>query len=335
MSEKMRAVVYEQPETISLQSCGIPEPESGWAIVKVHYCGICGTDLNIYGGGHPRAKGPLVLGHEFAGEIVSHPELTAGAPVTARPILSCGTCSSCLDGIPHVCENLRLVGIDRAGGMAEYVSVPADEVFQLPASLSIKQGALIEPYAVAVHAVRKSKFKPGDQCLVFGAGPIGLCTAYTLRHMGVRNLVIVEVHPFRRELAEQLGFAVLHPQDKDFLSLLNDHFKGGHADVVFDCAAHPSVASILPEVTKVNGQIVLVGTYKQPAPLDLQSITFKEISITGTRVYTKRDYEIALDLMVNNEGFDNIITHEFSLQDAQKGFDALKSGNAVKVLITM
>ena len=332
MSETMMASIYHEKKTITIEEKFLPELQEGWALIKVEYSGICGTDLNIYGGGHPRAKGPLVMGHEFTGSIEKHPTLSKGTLVTVRPILSCGVCEACQTGNTHVCENLRLIGIDRDGAMAQYVTAPVDEVIPLPLGISTKIGALVEPFAVTVHAVRESSFKPGDDVIVFGAGPIGLCMAITLKLLGARKITIYEVQPYRSSIAKSLGFNVKNPIDEcgD-----NNSSRYETAHIVYDCAAHPSVASMLVDVTKVKGEIVLVGTYKNPTPIDLQNITFKEITLRGTRVYTKRDFDIAIDMLTKEFPFEKIITHVVPLEKLQDGFQTLLKGDAIKILVDL
>lgn len=325
---RMKAAVYEGPESIVTREIPVPEAKAGWALIKVSYCGICGTDLNIYAGSHPRAMPQLVVGHEFSGTIVAHSSLPAGTPVTVRPLLSCGTCEPCRSGNAHVCETLRLLGIDRAGGMAEYVLAPEDEVYPLPPEMSLRRAALIEPFAVAVHAVRESGFRPGDRVTVFGAGPIGLCTAVALKLYGAGRVKVVEVQPFRKRLAESLGLEVVHPAENG----ADDR----PADIVFDCAAHPSVARQLVQAVKVRGRIILVGTYKYPAELDLQNITFKEVQLRGTRVYARNDYDIAISLLNRDFDFESIITQEFPVESADEAFRLLASGgDCVKVMISL
>ena len=321
---KMKAAVYEGANEIVMRHVPIPQVKEGWSLLKVNYCGICGTDMNIYAGSHPRAKNTLVIGHEFSGEVIEHPTLAAGTQVTALPLLSCGECEPCRSGNSHVCESLGLLGIDEAGGMAEYVLVPADDVYPLSEGMSLKTGALIEPFAVAVHAVRESDFNMGDSVTVFGAGPIGLCTAIVLKLSGTRDISVVEVNPFRKKLAEDLGFSVVESA-VDIPS----------SDMVFDCAAHPAVAAQLVKATKIKGQIVLVGTYKYPAELDLQNLTFKELSIKGTRVYTKKDYQTAISLLADDFNFEKMITQEFPVDRVNEAFEMIAAnGDCVKILIS-
>jgi (R,R)-butanediol dehydrogenase / meso-butanediol dehydrogenase / diacetyl reductase len=321
----MKAAVYDGPKRISMQSVPMPIVKHGWSIIKVNYCGICGTDMNIYAGSHPRAQKSLIVGHEFSGEVVEHPTLLPGTNVTAMPLLSCGECEQCHQGQFHVCKSLGLLGIDKAGGMSEYVLVPADDVFPLPDKMSLRKGALVEPLAVAVHSVRESSFKSGDSVTIFGAGPIGLCVAAVLKLFGSNDISIVEVNSFRKKLAEELGFKVT--EDSNYLA---------SSDIVFDCAAHPNVAEQLVKATKIKGQIVLVGTYKYPAELDLQNLTFKELSIKGTRVYTKKDYKIAISLLDHEFDFEKIITQEFTLDKVDRAFELIAAkGDCMKILISL
>ena len=160
----MKSIVYHSAQEITVEDQPMPEIAAGEVLIKVAYVGVCGSDMNIYQGVHPRAKAPLVMGHEFSGTIVAgHPTLAKGTPVTVYPLLSCGHCEPCLSGYAHVCDTLKLIGIDCDGGMAEYVKVPVDKVMPIPPTLSLKLGAFLEPVAVGVHAVRRSGYKPGDR----------------------------------------------------------------------------------------------------------------------------------------------------------------------------
>ncbi|EGQ26562.1 L-threonine 3-dehydrogenase [Sporosarcina newyorkensis 2681] len=320
----MKAAVYEGPRNIKATEVDRPEEKEGWALVKVDYCGICGTDMNIYAGTHPRAYTPLIIGHEFTGTIIEHSDIPFGTQVIAFPLLCCGKCEPCRSGKKHICEELGLFGIDEAGGMAEYVLVPEDDILPLPEGISPRKGALIEPLAVAVHAVRIANIKLGDRAVVFGAGPIGICVAATLKLNGIQQVSIVEVNEFRKQLAKELGFPVVE-NAKDLLA----------SDIVFDCAAHPAVANQLIRSAKPGGEIILVGTYKFPEKLDLQGLTFKELSVKGARVYTKQDYEIAISLLFREFDFEKIITHEFLITEVDQAFELASSQeDSMKILIS-
>lgn len=321
----MKSVVYKGAGQIEMKEKEVPKVNKNETLIRVAYAGICGTDLNIFAGTHPRAKAPLVIGHEFSGTIESgHPYYDNGTAVTVNPLISCENCSACLNGEAHVCENLKLIGIDTDGGMAEYIAVPDEKIIPLKEGTALSVGALVEPIAVAVHAARQGHFKPGDQVTVFGAGTIGLCTALVLRNYGASRLTIVETNEGRIEKAKELGFKTINPFKEKITR---------KSDVVFDCAGHPDVIKKVTEVVKVRGHIVIVAAYKEPAEVNLLQGMFKELSFQFVRVYTKKDFDLAVEIAAKDQDFEKIITHILEPGEAQEGFELLTtSSNAVKVM---
>ena len=333
----MKSIVYHSAQEITVEDQPMPEIAAGEVLIKVAYVGVCGSDMNIYQGVHPRAKAPLVMGHEFSGTIVAgHPTLAKGTPVTVYPLLSCGHCEPCLSGYAHVCDTLKLIGIDCDGGMAEYVKVPVDKVMPIPPTLSLKLGAFLEPVAVGVHAVRRSGYKPGDRVVVFGAGPIGLCVASCLKYFGAAQVIVIEANAHRLAVAAQLGFTTINAASEDVRAKVREYTAGVNADFAFDCAAHPSVQTLLMDVIKVQGTAVIVGSYKKPPEVDLLKVEFKELTVIGIRVYERRDFEIATQILESGAiDFDLMLSE--SAPDAAPGVfqDLLKGGNTIKMLFKM
>jgi 2-desacetyl-2-hydroxyethyl bacteriochlorophyllide A dehydrogenase len=323
---------------VCVEEKAVPELAAGEVLIKVAYAGVCGSDMIIYQGVHPRAKAPLIMGHEFSGTIEKgHPTLPNGTPVTVYPLLSCGHCEPCLNGYAHVCNTLKLIGIDCDGGMAEYVKVPVDKVQAIPRTLSLKLGAFIEPMAVGVHAVRRSGYKPGDRTVVFGAGPIGLSVAACLKYFGASKVIIIEANPHRLGVAQKLGFTTIDAAKEDILEKIKEYTQGCNADFAFDCAAHPSVQTYLLDIIKVQGTAVIVGSYKKPAEVDLLKIEFKELTMTGIRVYERRDFEIATQILESGFiDFDLLLT-ESSPDEAPEQFQNILKGttNTIKTLFSM
>ena len=330
----MRTIVYEAPQKVSLREKEVPELSEGWSLIKSSHAGICGSDLNIYSGSHPRAQASLVLGHEFSGTMVEgHPTIEKGTPVTVNPLLSCGKCSACESGQSHVCENLKLIGIDCDGGMADFVKVPSENVVELPKGLSLALGALVEPVAVAVHAIRQGKYIPGDNAVIFGAGTIGFCVGLVLKSFGAANVTIVETNEHRLEKAKELGFLTVNPLEENVKEKILENTASAGADFVFDCAGHPSVLADVMDVVKVRGTIIMVAAYKKPAEVDLLQGMFKELSMNFIRVYTEKDFSLAAELLVKNNSFEKLITHILPAEEAKKGFDLLtQKSDAVKVM---
>jgi len=332
----MKSIVYRSAQEITVEDKPLPEIAAGEVLIKVAYVGVCGSDMNIYQGVHPRAKAPLVMGHEFSGTIVAgHPTLPKGTPVTVYPLLSCGHCEPCLNGYAHVCNTLKLIGIDCDGAMAEYVKVPADKVMEIPRTLSLKLGAFLEPLAVGVHAVRRSGYQAGDRAVVFGAGPIGLCVAACLKHFGA-DVIVIEANPYRLGIAQKLGLITIDAATEAISARVKELTAGVNADYAFDCAAHPSVQTHLMDVLKVQGTAVIVGSYKKPPEVDLLKVEFKELTVIGIRVYERRDFEIATAILERGDiDFDLMLSESAPDQAPQVFQDLLKGGNAIKMLFKM
>ena len=333
----MKSIIYKGMHEVSAEEKGLPTVGAGEVLIRVAYAGICGSDMFIYQGTHPRAKAPLVMGHEFSGVIeAGHPTLAKGTTVTVYPLLSCGHCEPCKNGTPHVCNTLKLIGIDCDGGMAEYVKVPVDKVVEMPAGLSLKLGAFIEPVAVGVHAVRRSGYKPGDTAVVFGAGPIGLCVAACLQYFGASRVIVIEANPYRLGIAKELGFTVIDALNDDIPAQVKAHTGGLNADYAFDCAAHPSVQTHLMDIIKVRGTAVVVGSYKKPPEVDLLKVEFKELTLIGIRVYEQRDFGIAAQILGSGKiDFDRLLTVAEPEQAPQVFRDLAQGTNAIKMLFKL
>ena len=334
---EMTAAVWTAPDTVETRRAPMPVVPDGWALVRMAYNGICGTDLAILHGKHPRAQAPLIMGHEMSGwvEIAGSSGPAAGASVVVEPLLSCGECKACRDGHRHVCRRLGLYGIDTPGGMAEYVALPPEVLHEIPAGVDLRTASLVEPLAVAVHAIARSGMAKGDTVAIYGAGPIGVLTALVARHEGAGRVVITEPSPWRRSVAESLGFTVV-AQGSSMAQTLAPMTDGEGADTTFDTAAHPSVALELSAVTRVRGRIVVVGVYKAPAPIDLRAVCFKEQTMLGVRVYTTPDVIRAIELIVTDAlGLAKFPTKAFGLDQVVAAFEAATTGqDCLKVLLT-
>jgi len=235
----MQAGVYSGVENLKLQEWPKPELDAGEVLVKVRYAGICGTDMMIHAGMHPRVVPPRVLGHEIFGAVVetraaADSKIKVGDRVAVFPLISCGRCAPCREGNAHVCEKLGLIGIDTDGGFAEYVKASPEQLIRVPPSVDDEQAALVEPLSVAVHVVRTSEFTAGDTALVTGAGPIGNLIAQVLRAVGARRVLVSEAKPFRRNLAERMGFAVVNPLETKPLEAIRSLTGESFADHVFE-----------------------------------------------------------------------------------------------------
>jgi len=336
----MRTLTYTAPGSLEFKEVQRPTPAAGMALVRVHQAGICGTDMAIIHGAHPRARPPLVPGHEYSGEIVEfapgpHPgSLAVGDKVALFPLISCGKCKVCRQGFPHVCRNLRLTGIDSDGGFADYAAVLAERLVKLPDDLDYRQGALLEPMAVGIHAVEMAAADPRDITVVIGAGPIGLLTAHSLRHAGFAGVLVSDLNIKRLERAKLLGFDAV--PSGELTERVAGTSGGEGADLVLECAgAAPAVQTAL-DLLRPRGRLVMVSVHKRHPEVDLRTLNFKEITMVGARVYTRRNFDTALDAL---RGLDagRIISHTFNIRDGAKALALSEDPNAdtCKVLISM
>jgi threonine dehydrogenase-like Zn-dependent dehydrogenase len=332
----MLAAKYLGPNRVESVQVPIPEVGNEEVLVKVEACGFCGSDLGIVAGVHPRAKAPLTLGHEFCGKIelvrTRNPTFKPGDLVAAYPLISCGSCVACRTGASHVCHQLRLYGIDVDGAMAEYVRLPVSSLLPLPQNMSPLVGAVVEPLAVAVHGFSLAHAENDSSAVVMGAGPIGLLTALVARAKNLTSVLISDIRPSRLALAKELGLQAV-TAGRELKEMVQETTAGGGVDVVFECAGVPSTAKEMTDLVRSRGTIINLGVFKEPVEINMQAVNFKEIAILGSRVYTRRDFEEAIEL-AETLPIAKIITHSFSLSEVRRAFDLFRLGlDVCKVLI--
>ncbi|MCR8630037.1 zinc-dependent alcohol dehydrogenase [Paenibacillus radicis (ex Xue et al. 2023)] len=333
----MKAGLYISEKQVMVGQIEIPDLQPGEALIKVAYAGICGTDMMIYSGKHPRAQAPLAMGHEFSGvieRINGESSFAVGNRVVVEPTLSCGTCAACMAGEHHVCKTLKLIGIDKHGGFAEYAAVPLDRLHLIPEGLSDAHAALAEPVAVAVHTVRRSNLKIGDSVVILGAGPIGLLIGAIAKHAGASEVIISDISEYRLEKAKQLGLTPLNAKDVNITEDVLKRTGGNGADVVFEVAGNQITAKQMIETVRTQGQVVVVSVYKQPPMIDLAAMHFREISLTTTRCYSKGDFAKAIRLMHNGAiDVSSFISHDLPLDRIEEGFQFMSNPDvSLKVL---
>lgn len=336
----MKALVYEGRETVAVRDVQKPSPQKGQALIRVSYCGICGSDMGIYLGTHPRAKAPLILGHEFVGVIEeingSDSKFMVGDAVSAYPLLSCGSCYACRTGREHVCDSLRLIGIDMDGGCAEYVCCSTEVLHKIPEGVSQKVAAMTEPFAVAVHAAHRAGLRVCDNVAIVGAGPIGLLVALVCRLGGANHIMVSDIAKSRIELARTLGFEAIDSNETDFCAYVKEKTNGVLADVVFECTGTAAASQSMGFLCKTDGNICQVGVHHKPDPVTLGDLLNRELNIMGTRVYTKEDFAAAVEYVgqVPNE-LAMIISDAVPLSASQDVFHMIRDAGipTMKVLL--
>jgi len=348
----MRAALWYNRKDIRVES--IPEPvvKKDQVKIKVAYCGICGSDLHEYLAGpifipveepHPLSEdqAPIVMGHEYAGEVVEvGNEVTRfkiGDRVCIEPIYNCGTCASCLKGHYNVCEQLGFIGLSGGlGGFSEYSVVPDKMVHKIPDHMSWEQAALVEPTAVAVHAVRQSELRIGDSVAVIGTGPIGLLVIQAAKAAGASQIIAVEVSPERREIALQVGaHMAINPMEVDAVDEIKSYTNGLGVDVAFEVAGIDATINTAIQATKAEGNVVNISIWEKPATIPVNNFILTERKMTSIIAY-RNIFPQVIQLIANRQiQAERLITKKISLsQIVDEGFDALtRSKNQIKILV--
>ena len=337
----MKAAVFHEPGTpLAIETVADPTPEAGEAVIRVHYCGVCGTDLHSTQH-HTDAVGGQIMGHEFAGEIValgtdSEAGWREGDRLTSPPFISCGRCLACLQGKHFRCTGLKITGSGGVpGGFAQYVRVHLSAAVRIPDEVSWRQGALVEPLAVGLHAVRGSqRGLSGKNVLVIGAGPIGLAVSLWCRLFGARQVVVSELEPGRREMAMKYGAtATIDARlnlPEQFLDLA-----GAAPDVIFECVGVPGMIAHAVDVAPPGAELVIVGFCMDPDTFMPAAAMAKELSMQFVVGHDKSDFQLVVDMLAGGRlDVDDMITDVYSFDQFSSGFEALrKPTHQCKILL--
>jgi 2-desacetyl-2-hydroxyethyl bacteriochlorophyllide A dehydrogenase len=335
----MRASFYEGNRRFRIGEAPTPVPAPGEALLRVRRVGICGTDLHIFQGhlDHRIPRGG-VIGHETLADVVEAPAASGFRPgerVVVEPLRVCGSCRACRMGAGYLCYRLRVLGVEEPGGMQEYWTVPAANLLRVPAGLDDDAAVLIEPLAVATHDVRRAEVKAGDAVLVIGGGPIGALIAMVSRGRGAR-VVVSEVNPFRVDLLRTLGLEVVGPGPE--LTAYVEQWTGGDgADVVFEVTGNPAAVRAMTDLVRVWGTISMVAIHGEPAPVDLYRFFARELTMHGSRLYSRGDWEEAIALAAAGAvTLAPLVSRRLPLDSLQQGMeDTLRGGPVMKVLVEL
>ncbi len=344
MPEKMKAVVKaEAAPGAQLMMVDVPEVGPGEVLVKVKATSICGTDVHIYRWdpwARSRIKPPMVFGHEFAGEIV---ELGPGVTtlkerdyVSAETHVVCGVCERCRMGQAHICQTVSIIGVDRPGSFAEYVSIPARNAWLNPPDMPAEVASIQEPFGNAVHTALSSDLA-GKSVLVTGCGPIGLMAIGVARSSGASAVYGTEVVPYRLKLASRMGAdLVLNPRETDVVSQIMTATDSQGIDVLLEMSGNPSALHEGFAVLRSGGYAALLGIPSGPMELDLANeIIFKGAKVYGVtgRHIWRTWYQTRALLSSGAVDVGPIITHRLPLEDFEQGLQLMSAGQCGKVVL--
>lgn len=336
----MKALVWTGTQQVEVRDVPVPEPPEGWSRIKVKYCGVCGSDVGIYLGTHPRAKAPLVLGHEFIGTVDringNDCGLKIGDRVAGWPNIPCQDCYFCHQGISHVCRNLKILGIDQDGGMAEYVCCKTEYLFKLDPDITDQAAVMVEPLAVGVRSMHQSGFQALGTAAVIGAGPIGFMAGVMLKASGASRIIISDVDHGRLELCREYGFETVHVRNESLSSYVDRTTDGNGVDYVFECSGTESGSLEMSKVCRIGGTICQTGVHKQLHKVDLRDINFKEQTLIGSRGHTTEEFKRAVQFAKNMQpDLERAVTQIVALAEGDTVFDLLKDNSLVTVKIVV
>ena len=319
------------------------EPEVGHndLLIKIRKTAICGTDMHIYNWdewSQQTIPVPMVVGHEYVGEVVGMGQevrgFAIGDRVSGEGHITCGHCRNCRAGRRHLCRNTEGVGVNRSGAFAEYLVIPAFNAFKIPDNISDELASIFDPFGNAVHTALSFDLV-GEDVLITGAGPIGIMAAAVARHVGARHVVITDINPYRLELARKMGATrAVDVSKEDLQDVMNELGMSEGFDVGLEMSGVPVAFRDMLKKMNHGGKVAMLGIPPQDVSVDWNQVIFKGLVIKG--IYGREMFETwykMASLLQSGLDLSPIITHTFSVDDFQKGFDTMGSGQSGKVIL--
>ena len=331
----MRAVVSRAPGQLVVEDVAEPKPAQGQAVLRVLACGICGSDLHLHQ--HGMLPPGAIMGHEFCGEVVEAAGgLKTGERVCAIPNLSCGVCERCRSGLGAYCATQVPIGLGAPNGaFAEYLCIPAANVWAADPAIPLDQLAYFDPFGNATHTALSFDLV-GEDVLITGAGPIGCMAAAIARHCGARHIVVSDPSEYRRNLARKMGATLtVNPLEQKLEDAQKELHMHEGFDVGMEMSGHADGFRAMLANMAHGGRIALLGIFPSAVSIDWDQVIFKGLIIKG--IYGREMYETWYKMTVMLQSGLNIspvITHRFHYSEFQQGFDAMISGQSGKVILT-
>ncbi|MDU6926486.1 L-threonine 3-dehydrogenase [Franconibacter helveticus] len=328
-------------EGIWMTDAPVPEMGHNDLLIKIRKSAICGTDVHIYNWDEWSQKTipvPMVVGHEYVGEVVGIGQevkgFEIGDRVSGEGHITCGHCRNCRGGRTHLCRNTVGVGVNRPGSFAEYLVIPAFNAFKIPDNISDDLASIFDPFGNAVHTALSFDLV-GEDVLVSGAGPIGIMAAAVAKHVGARNVVITDVNEYRLELARKMGVTrAVNVAQEDLKDVMDELGMTEGFDVGLEMSGAAPAFRTMLDTMNHGGRIAMLGIPSSEMAIDWNKVIFKGLFIKG--IYGREMFETWYKMAaLIQSGLDltPLITHHYSIDDFQKGFDAMRSGQSGKVIL--
>src|ERR1051325_4921239 len=344
MSKTMMAVMKPQAKPgVEIRDVAIPQIGLTDVLVKVKVASICGTDLHIYEWdrwAQNRIRPPLIPGHEFCGEVVAYGnEVTSvkeGDFVSAEMHVACGKCLLCRTGEAHICQKVKIIGVDADGAFAEYVVIPESNIWKLDPAIPLEYASILDPLGNAVHTVLAGEIA-AKSVAITGCGPIGLFSIAVAKAVGATSVYAIEVNEHRAKVAREMqADYVLNPAQEDVSRIVMEKTGGLGVDVVLEMAGHPDSIRTAFDIVRRGGRISLLGLTSKPISLNFsEDIIFKGITvqgINGRRMY-QTWYQMTALLKNGKLNLHPVITDRISMKDFGRAMERLKTGEASKILV--
>jgi L-iditol 2-dehydrogenase len=336
----MKQAIMTKPGKIKYIDVPVPEVGSNEIKIKMKVIGVCGSDIHVWHGQHPFTSYPVVQGHEISGIVEEVgkdvPNFSVGDVVTVQPQVVCGECYPCTHGLYNDCEVLKVMGFQTTGLASEYFVVDAKKALKLPDGMSLDHGAMIEPLAVAVHAIRRYGDIAGKNALIVGGGPIGNLVAQAAKAMGASKVLLSEISEYRLKVAEKCGIITVNPKDKILKDAIADNFGKDGADVIFECIGNAYTIKEIIDIARKGSEIIVVGVVPDLCEVNMGLVQDHELTIKGSAMYRVESWIEAIRLV--NEGlikFELLITHRVPFSDYASAYKLIEEqkDKAMKVLI--
>ncbi len=338
----MKALVYEGPNVLNYRDVPEPEPVKGEVKLRIIGCGICGSDVAGYQGLTGRRLEPMIMGHEFAGEVVELGEgcsrLAIGDRVAVYPVNFCGECEMCKKGDVHLCLNKRSYGVlAENGAFAEYLCVPEKCCFNVADDVPTAIGTVMEPLAVAYRGVNHAGDLEGKDVLLVGTGTIGLLALACVKMKGAKRIFVSDMDDQRLEVAKQLGANVtINPGKVDFKQTILDATEGKGVDVAIEAVGIAPTVQQCMSALRFGGTAIWIGNNRKMIEMNMQEVVTRELKIYGSFLYGYQEFQEVVDLL--NQGKINVkplISAEITLDQAKEYFEKLKNheDNLIKVVV--
>lgn len=333
--------VMTSPGVIVFNDVEIPTPSEGQVLIKMMKIGICGSDIHVFHGKHPFTKYPVTQGHEVSGEIAKVGEgvqgLKPGQKVTIQPQVVCGKCHPCRNGKYNLCESLKVMGFQTTGAASHYFCVDAQKVTPLPEEMSFEAGAMIEPLAVGVHAVRRVGDISGKTAVVIGAGPIGNLLAQAAKGLGAAKVMITDVSQYRLNKAKECGIDVcIDTRKTDLGEAIAEHFGPDKADFIFECAGNNTTIGQAVNFARKGSKIVIVAVFDGMATVDLAVANDRELTLDSSMMYRHEDYIDAIKLVEQEKvSLSPLVSKHFKFNEYQQAYEYIDNNRetTMKVIV--